>query len=434
MVRLLCIIISVFCLRSNCELSEKERAKIVAKYSTTHRESILTDPTKVSAENEWDTFTLVANTTYANVLPCLKSAWMLAGKDTSHYTFPHDAEKHYKELKEATEKFRKAPVHEYSNYEGPWIENLFIEKFMDKPLSYFRGFIPLFVQWIDTQILRGPHFNNIHEELNKLLRPGVIYLAVSQGDVGLGMIGAAHPNILVLSAGGYGHVPLPLVKSEVPHRPHVHHAGVLNVTVRDEVGGKAVVAQEYKRDIGFFGTLNQQNSGRQEILEKIAKAADKLNMTHKYDLTNKWQKEMGVSRFNLCPRGYGRSSFRFAESIQIGRIPVFLWDDVPWIPYHGTNLSVEHFGFQRGLKPVKKEGADGSVVTQSLESLVEEMHTMTEMQYKHKMVRLHDARWHYTYPGVLAQIEKFISNPFDHRHGGQLRCTTHPKTERCCDT
>ena len=262
------------------------------------------------------------------MLPYLKSAWMLADKDTSHYSFPHDADKHYAELKKATEKFRKAPVHEYSNYEGPWIENLFIQKFIDKPLSYFQGFIPLFVQWIDTQILRGPHFNNIHEELNKLLRPGVIYLAVSQGDVGLGLIGAAHPNILVLSAGEYGHVPIPLVKSEVAHRPHAHHIGVLNITVQDEVNGKAVVPQEYKRDIGFFGTLNQQNSGRQEILEKIATAADKLNMTHTYGLTDKWQKEMGASRFNLCPRGYGRSSFRFAESIQIGRIPVFLWDDV----------------------------------------------------------------------------------------------------------
>ena len=422
-----CLCLALLASQGVGELTEKERAKIIAKYSTTNQDSILIDPSKVSADKEWDTFMLVARTTYSKVLPCLKSAWMMGGKDTSHYIFPHDAQEHYDELKKATEKFRNAPVHEYSNYEGPWIENLFIQKFMDKPLSYFRGMIPLFVQWIDTQILRGPHFNNIHEELNHLLRPGVIYLAVSQGDVGLGMIGAAHPNILVLSAGGYGHVPLPLVKSEVPHSPHVHHAGVLNLTVVED--GKKVVAQEYRQDIGFFGTMNQQNSGRQEILEKIANAANKLNMTHKYDLTSNWQKEMGASKFNLCPRGYGRSSFRFAESIQIGRLPVFLWDDVPWIPYHGTNLSVEHFGFQRGLKPIK--GADREI---SLESLVDEMHSMTEQQYKHKMVRLHDARYHYTYPGVLAQIEKFISNPFDHHHGGQLRCTRHPKTERCCDT
>ena len=202
MIWLVCFIFAALCLLSNCELSEKERARIIAKYSTTHRDSILSNPNKVDTNSDWDTFTILANITYAKVLPCLKSAWMLADKDTSHYSFPHDADKHYAELKKATEKFRKAPVHEYSNYEGPWIENLFIQKFIDKPLSYFRGFIPLFVQWIDTQILRGPHFNNIHEELNKLLRPGVIYLAVSQGDVGLGLIGAAHPNILVLSAGG----------------------------------------------------------------------------------------------------------------------------------------------------------------------------------------------------------------------------------------
>ena len=33
-----------------------------------------------------------------------------------------------------------------------------------------------------------------------------------------------------------------------------------------------------------------------------------------------WKEEMGRTKFNLCPRGYGRSSFRFAESLQVSRI------------------------------------------------------------------------------------------------------------------
>lgn len=39
------------------------------------------------------------------------------------------------------------------------------------------------------------------------------------------------------------------------------------------------------------------------------------------------------SKFCLAPRGYGRSSFRFFEAIQLQTIPVYLWDDKEWLPY-----------------------------------------------------------------------------------------------------
>ena len=39
------------------------------------------------------------------------------------------------------------------------------------------------------------------------------------------------------------------------------------------------------------------------------------------------------SKFALAPRGYGRSSFRFFEIFQLGCIPVYVWDDVEWLPY-----------------------------------------------------------------------------------------------------
>ena len=39
---------------------------------------------------------------------------------------------------------------------------------------------------------------------------------------------------------------------------------------------------------------------------------------------------------NLAPMGMGRASFRLAEIIQLGRIPVYLYEDFPWCPYAGT--------------------------------------------------------------------------------------------------
>jgi hypothetical protein len=39
------------------------------------------------------------------------------------------------------------------------------------------------------------------------------------------------------------------------------------------------------------------------------------------------------SKFALAPRGYGRSSFRFFEIFQLGSVPVYIWDDIEWLPY-----------------------------------------------------------------------------------------------------
>lgn len=40
-----------------------------------------------------------------------------------------------------------------------------------------------------------------------------------------------------------------------------------------------------------------------------------------------------LSKFCLAPRGYGRSSFRFFEAIQLDCIPIYTWDDDEWLPY-----------------------------------------------------------------------------------------------------
>jgi hypothetical protein len=207
-----------------------------------------------------DEFLALAQETYRKVIPCINSTWMYEGKDPVSFQFPSDAEEHFEIIKNRTVDYRKQPVHEYSEYAGPWIENIFISKFLDRPLHAFKGFIPLFIQWIDNQILRGRHFDYICSELNAVLRPNVLYLAISQGDVGLGKIGMAHPNILVLSAGGFGHCVLPLVKSEISAIPP---------------------PEKYETDIGFYGTINQWQSNRPQILDIIKKTAKQVDLRYR---------------------------------------------------------------------------------------------------------------------------------------------------------
>jgi hypothetical protein len=40
-----------------------------------------------------------------------------------------------------------------------------------------------------------------------------------------------------------------------------------------------------------------------------------------------------LSKFCLSPRGYGRSSFRFFESFLLETIPIYIWNDINWLPF-----------------------------------------------------------------------------------------------------
>jgi len=64
-----------------------------------------------------------------------------------------------------------------------------------------------------------------------------------------------------------------------------------------------------------------------------------------FKIKNEWSPVVGTndqnnfiettlnSKFALAPRGYGRSSFRFFEIFQLGTIPIYVWDDIEWLPY-----------------------------------------------------------------------------------------------------
>lgn len=48
--------------------------------------------------------------------------------------------------------------------------------------------------------------------------------------------------------------------------------------------------------------------------------------------------------FNLAPPGWGKTSFRIGEVIQLGRIPIYVYDSVPWLPYAGSVFDIEQVG------------------------------------------------------------------------------------------
>ena len=56
-----------------------------------------------------------------------------------------------------------------------------------------------------------------------------------------------------------------------------------------------------------------------------------------------WQEVMRASTANLAPRGYGRSAFHIAETIQMGLIAVYVWDCVSAAPTLRMKLQMPCF-------------------------------------------------------------------------------------------
>ena len=108
----------------------------------------------------------------------------------------------------------------------------------------------------------------------------------------------------------------------------------------------------------------------------------------------------------------------------MGRIPVFLYDDIPWIPYDGTNISAQTYGFTGGIR--------ASGIHTDIRTTIITIANITEVEYQQKIQALRNVRKYFTYEGVFEQFEAFLRDPFGPEEGGQLRCIQHPHSDRCC--
>jgi hypothetical protein len=108
---------------------------------------------------------------YNRLISCMnRSVYAYAVDWSKVKILPHDADEHYADLLTKTAHLRQLPVHKAAGYAGnqlsyietrmydrtwyiflgPWIENLYIQNFINKPLASFGGMIPIFVQFVST--------------------------------------------------------------------------------------------------------------------------------------------------------------------------------------------------------------------------------------------------------------------------------------------
>ena len=212
-------------------------------------------------------------------------------------------------------------------------------------------------------------YENIFEPILRILRPDVMYLVVSQANKGLPMFMQKYPNVIIMNAGGAGHIPIPLIKGELSYRPPFYREPAPNSNKRTNEGASVEAEanaplhlKHMNIDVAFYGSVHHHKN-RAYALNAMKNEIDHLN---KYlpplDTSNnedpseslhvpnninylqgsypspEWYNRVEDSAFVLTPRGFGRQSFRMAEVIQLGRIPIYLYDDHPWLPYAGTEI------------------------------------------------------------------------------------------------
>jgi hypothetical protein len=120
---------------------------------------------------------------------------------------------------------------------------------------------------------------------------------------------------------------------------------------------------------------------------------------------------MASSRAQLCPRGYGRTSYHVAEAIQMGLAPIHVYTDFPWVPYHDTIFP--QLGYTAQL-------ANLSALLDHLKA----PDSLAELKAK-EAAALKYSQSHFSLAGAMTQVARFMLDP-----GGtqsDLRCRLLPK-------
>jgi len=224
----------------------------------------------------------------------------------------YDCHKNPKRLKVPND-FQPPPC-SYYGYSGPWIENYFFvywckhEKEILADSKINRIYIPIF--WTDYYSKHEPPSFKIQHYLDTCLSKDKKYFTVVQ--YASGIQENIRDNVLVFSAGGIGDIPIPLFKGLPKTKKKREERNILcsfmgHLSGSYDVSGvRSKMANVLKEKEGFYFGLG--------TLEKFI------------DITSR-------SVFCLCPRGFGRTSFRLYEAMALGAIPIYIWDDKEWLPY-----------------------------------------------------------------------------------------------------
>jgi hypothetical protein len=219
---------------------------------------------------------------------------------------------HYQFLLNFTRPMRRTRRIPYRTCSGPFLEEEFIRRYLNRPLSFFSPFIPLFVPWFaHFKSVDAYYYPGFARQVTQQLRPDYLYLTIAESDFGLSgtQISYQPPpaNILILSPSGQGHIAVPWLQC--------NH----------------LAAKKTKTHFLSFCGNPRSSRTRKVILEAARSVFGRDMFEYRGD---DWEGVSQESLFGFAPRGLAVGTYRTFELIRMETIPIVATDDLLWLPYY----------------------------------------------------------------------------------------------------
>jgi hypothetical protein len=211
-----------------------------------------------------------------------------------------------KEFKPLTHPFMPSPPHQIGSLIEPYFDSEFKK---EKPeLDVF--YLPIY--WTNYYVNRNHNTDQRLTQFLCTLNKDYKYFTIIQHAKGLLDKFPARKNVFVFSSGSIGDYCIPLVSDD-----------------RD--------IDSCQKDLlaSFMGNIKVHKI-REEMADALEGHKDVkiVNTNQKGGIRSvgKYNKLMCRSKFALCPRGFGVTSWRLYESIQMGVVPVYIYDK-KWLAF-----------------------------------------------------------------------------------------------------
>ena len=273
---------------------------------------------------------------------------------------------------------------------GLYLEEYFLKKIRTEYCLLKRKYIPAL--WTNFQI--EGWFESKKKEmqnaLNNWLRENPCengYFTIVQYDDGPKLILPA--NTIIYGACS-GNIPIPLIYQDINN--------TLTNIPKKSFSEKQILCS-------FIGNITSNHI--QPNVRDIMKKTLSVNPKFIFFDSGGWTPSVGVdlqkkfvnltreSKFALAPRGYGRGSFRFFECFQLGTIPIYLWNDIEWLPFKNV---IDYSRLCISLHISK------------INSLEQKLESITEDDYNKMFDYYNEIKYLFELEGMSNQIIKEINN------------------------
>jgi hypothetical protein len=273
---------------------------------------------------------------------------------------------------------------------GLYLEEYFLRKIMSENTLLKRKYIPAL--WTNFQIEGWFESKKLEMQiaLNNWLRENPSengYFTIVQYDDGPKL---NIPENTIVYGACSGNIPIPLIYQDINNT-------LVNIHKKS--------FSEKKILCSFIGNITGNHI--QPNVREIMKNVFEKNPKFVFYNSGGWTPSVNVnlqkifvnttidSKFALAPRGYGRGSFRFFECFQLGTIPIYVWNDIEWLPFKNeidySKLCI-------------------SIHISQINNLEKKLESITEAEYNNMFNYYNEIKHLFELEGMSNQIIKEINN------------------------